>query len=158
VHVTLRVREHVWNLRSRRCFAVLSTSFERGKDRFGGRLVEFSVQGNHLHLLVEVRDKLALRRGMSGLAIRIAKGLNRLMCRRGKVFADHYHSRILRTPTEAARARAYVLGNFDHHAAQRGERGDTTGPDLLSSAGRQSRLVVEPGTWLMSVGWRRGLG
>jgi len=156
VHVTLRVLEHVWNLRARRSFAVVSACFERAKDRFGCRLIEFSVQGNHLHLLVEATDTLALRQAISGLMIGIAKRLNRLMGRRGKVFADHYHSRVLRTPTEAARARAYVLGNFAHHAAQNSGSIDDTNPDPLSSAVAGSPLVVAPRTWLMSVGWKRG--
>ena len=157
VHVTLRVREGVWSLRGTRAFAVLSRCFERAKDRLGFRLIHFSVQGNHLHLLVEARDNQALARGVQGLAVRVAKGLNKLMRRRGPVFADHYHSRVLRTPTEAARARGYVLNNFAHHAARWGEPVDGE-PDPLSSAVTGSPLVVEPRTWLMSVGWMRGVG
>jgi hypothetical protein len=79
------------------------------------------------------------------------------MGRRGPVFADHDHSRVLRTPTEAARARGYVLNNFAHHAARRAEPVDGE-PDPLSSAVAGSPLVAQPRTWLMSVGWLRGLG
>jgi REP element-mobilizing transposase RayT len=85
------------------------------------RIVHFSVQGNHIHLLIEAADNDALERGMRGLTIRVAKALNRVMARRGPVFADHYHSRIVRTPTEAARALNYVLHNHAHHAEQWGE-------------------------------------
>jgi REP-associated tyrosine transposase len=157
VHVTLRVREGVWSLRGPRAFAVLSRCFERAKDRLGFRLIHFSVQGNHLHLLVEARDNQSLARGVQGLAVRIAKGINKLMRRRGPVFADHYHSRVLRTPTEAARARGYVLNNFAHHVARWGEPVDAAVPDPLSSA-VAGALVVRPRTWLMSVGWLRGVG
>src|SRR5277367_3698281 len=85
VHVTWRMRDGVWNLRSRRCFTVLARAFWRGGDRFGFRLVHYSVQGNHLHLLVEAKDHRALSRGMNGLGVRVAKGLNRVMERSGKV-------------------------------------------------------------------------
>src|SRR5713101_4549287 len=64
VHATWRVLPHVWNLRSRRCFSRIAQSFSRGRDRFGFRLVHFSVQGNHLHLVVEAEDETALARGM----------------------------------------------------------------------------------------------
>ena len=47
------------------------------------RIIEFSVQGNHLHLIVEAENSDALSRGMQGLAIRIAKALNSLMERAG---------------------------------------------------------------------------
>ena len=48
LHVTLRMRREVWNLRTHRCFRALRWAFARGCERFGFRLVEFSVQGNHI--------------------------------------------------------------------------------------------------------------
>src|SRR5438876_2144541 len=81
VHVTLRVLPHVWNLRSRRSFRVLGAALARGGDRFGMRVCEFSIQGNHLHLIAEAADARALSRGMQGLSIRIAKRLNQMMKR-----------------------------------------------------------------------------
>jgi len=104
VHVTLRVRDEVWNLRSRRCFRALARAFAVGKERFGLRLIHFSVQGNHLHLIVEVVDAASLSRGMQGLAIRMAKRLNQVMQRTGPVFRERYHAHVLRSPTEVARA------------------------------------------------------
>jgi len=149
---------HVWNLRSRRSFRVLSRAFAGGCDRHGFRLVHYSVQGNHLHLVVEAPDESSLARGLQGLAVRIARGLNRMMGRKGKVFADRYHGHVLRTPSEVARSVAYVLGNFFVHTMRRGERIDDAEPDEYSSA-----IVVETGpplvaaarTWLLMVGWRR---
>lgn len=84
------------------------------------RVVEFSILGNHLHLVVEADHALALSRGMQGLMIRIAKTLNGLMRARGKVFADHYHSRLLRSPTELVRVLAYVGHNAWHHYGVKG--------------------------------------
>src|SRR6266849_35955 len=104
LHVTLRVAAHVWNLRSARAFRRLRSCFEKSRGRFGLRLIHFSVLGNHLHLIVEADSSEALSRGMQGLSIRIAKALNRLMSRHGRVLSDHYHSRLLRTPTELVRA------------------------------------------------------
>lgn len=116
VHVTLRVRPHVYQLRSRRCFRVVGAALLAARDRHGMRICQYSVQGNHLHLVVEARDAAALARGMKGLSVRIARGLNRLMGTRGPVLADRYHARILRTPREVRGALAYVLGNHRHHA------------------------------------------
>jgi len=104
VLVTLRVDWHVWNLRSRRCFRAIAACFERSLGRFGLRLIEFSVLGNHLHLIVEADDTESLSRGMQGLSVRVAKALNRVMGSRGRVFADHYHARLLGTPTELVNA------------------------------------------------------
>jgi putative transposase len=121
VHVTLRVLPHVWNLRSRRGLRVLGAALSRGGDRFGMRICEFSIQGNHLHLVAEADNARTLSRGMQGLAIRIAKGLNRMMGRAGKVLADRFHARILRTPTEVARVVRYVRNNRGVHRARWGQ-------------------------------------
>ncbi|TMA15497.1 MAG: hypothetical protein E6J86_05685 [Deltaproteobacteria bacterium] len=60
LHVTLRMRREVWNLRTHRCFRALRWAFARGCERFGFRLVEFSVQGNHIHCIVEAPDAKTL--------------------------------------------------------------------------------------------------
>jgi len=46
LHVTLRMRREVWNLRTHRCFRALRWAFARGCERFGFRLVEFSTTRN----------------------------------------------------------------------------------------------------------------
>ncbi|HEY6824372.1 MAG TPA: transposase [Steroidobacteraceae bacterium] len=149
MHVTLRVALRVWNLRSRRCFRVIEMSLEEARGRFGLRIIEFSVLGNHLHLVVEADNNDALSRGMQGLNIRIARALNGVMRTNGSVFADQYHPRLLRTPTELVNAIAYVLGNAEHHYGSRG-------PDRYSStACNRRRLLSHPRTWLLRMGWRR---
>jgi putative transposase len=156
VLVTWRVLPHVWNLRSERCFSRLRECFERGRDRFGFRLVHFSVQGNHLHLIVEALDERSLARGMQGLGVRIAKALNRLMRRKGTVFADHYHARQLTSPTQVANAVTYVLLNFAHHFPEEARRAAHV-RDRFSSAWRdrgRDPPVVPARTWLLRVGWR----
>jgi putative transposase len=126
VHVTWKMGPEVYGLRSRRCFSVLARAMWSGSDRFGFRLVHYSVMGNHMHLLVEANDRRALGRGMKGLGVRIARGLNRLMRRRGMVIGDRYHAHILKTPTEVKHARQYLLTNAKRHY-------DLKGPDAFTS-------------------------
>src|SRR5262245_59616748 len=99
VHVTLRAVRGLPLLRSKRVFPALRDAISIGSnDAF--RVTEFSVQTNHVHLLVEATDKRALTRGMQGLGIRLAKAINRLSGRHGRVWEDRYHARALRTPKE----------------------------------------------------------
>jgi putative transposase len=143
VLVTLRVASHVWNLRSRRCFDAIEECLADARGRLGLRVIGFSVLGNHLHLLVEADSSAALSRGMQGLGVRIAKALNRVMRRRGSVFADHYHSQLLGSPTQLVNAIAYVLGNHAHHY------GGSPENDRFSSAAydaeRRGRVLALPG-------------
>ena len=168
--VTVKLRQHLPRLRSKKERGALLTHFARGKDRFGFRLLHFAILNDHLHFVVEARDRTALSRGLQGLLIRLARGLNKLWGRKGKVFADRYHDRALKSPREVRNALVYVLGNGKKHAAQGRMIEPFTGPDRYTSApwfdGFVEALevvgienyplpVVRPRTWLAGVGWRR---
>jgi REP element-mobilizing transposase RayT len=151
VHVTVRMLPHVWNLRSRRSFAVIAKAIYVAAQRFAMRLCEFSVQGNHIHLVVEAADQAALARGMKGLGVRLARGLNKVMDkRRGQVLADRYHAHILRTPSEVKRAVNYVIHNHRKHVLERGDSLTPAFVDPYCSASRENGITLpRPHTWLL---------
>jgi hypothetical protein len=139
-------------------------------ESFGGRLVtlrtrvsatlHYSVQSDHVHVLVE-SDAVSISRRIQGLAIRLAKAVNRILGRRGRVWGDRYHSRLLRTPREVRHALVYVLQNWRKHL--RGVRGLDPRSSALWFTGWRSRSgipaapspVRAPRTWLAAIGWRR---
>jgi len=156
-------------LRRRDGYRVVRSALEAGADRFGMRVVQFSVQANHLHLICEAADRRALSRGLQGLFVRIARGLNRTLGRQGQVFGDRYHEHVLVTPREVRAALAYVLHNDRRHAERRGFRRSPWRLDPCSSA-RQFHGLVDRGpdgelladvrlpaarSWLLTTGWRR---
>lgn len=176
-HVTLRVRPGVPSLRTVPIVRELERSFRLARARPGFRLVHYSLQGNHAHLIVEARDRDALGRGMKSIAARMARAVNLIAERSGPVLADRYHLRLLSTPTEVRNAIRYVLLNARHHAAaataaQRKsirldpassarwfngwKRGTTPQPSAAEpAAGREPAPVARARTWLLAAGWRR---
>jgi REP element-mobilizing transposase RayT len=169
VHVTLKLRRDAPRLRGGRTARVLRSAIRAGSERLGLRVVHYSIQSNHVHLVCEAKDAQALSRGIQGLEIRLARRLNRAHGRTGRVWADRYHARILRTPREVRNCLVYVLGNWRHHG---GERYPAQSLDPYSSAAwfdgfREKLLPLPEGaerptatarTWLLGVGWRkRGL-
>jgi len=150
-------------------------AFEQGKERFGMRLVHYSVQGNHVHCVAEAAGRRALSRGMRGLNIRLARAVNRVLERSGRVLADRYHARALTSPREVRNVLAYVLLNRSRHARHASAASmshSSTACDLASSGAcfdgwvEPPKLPVEtieeiartrasPQTWLLRVGWRR---
>ena len=157
LHVTLRVLRSVGSLRVQRRFAKIKRAFRYGSDRFGMKLAEFSVQDDHIHLIVEAKDRHALTRGMQGLAIRIAKGVNKAIGRHGKVFGDRYHARTLGTLAEVRNAVHYVRYNFHKHHPRAAHPWLV---DVCSSAageacwhvhddGSATMVVALPVTWLL---------
>ncbi|HEY6037334.1 MAG TPA: transposase, partial [Kofleriaceae bacterium] len=104
------------------------------------RVVQFSVQRTHIHLLVEANDRLALAKGMQAFGISAAKHINALIRdeagkrRRGSVFPDRYHVKILKTPRQVRNCLTYVLNNWRHHGEDQGERCRAWHLDPFSSA------------------------
>ena len=167
VHVTLRVVAELPTLRQQKARVAIERAIRGGSDRFGFRVVHYSILKDHVHLIVEAKDARALSRGMQGLCIRMAKALNRAFERKGGVFADRYHARVLRTPKEVRAALAYVLNNLRRHGRARNHVYARGFLDPFSSARwfdgwRGVRVrpppdgpVAEGRTWLLRKGWRR---
>lgn len=169
-HVTLKIVRGLPRLRSKAEYATLRRAFVAGCDRFGFRLVHYAVLNDHLHFLVEAQDRESLSRGLQGLAIRVAKALNKLWRRKGRVFADRYHDRILRSPKEVRNALRYVLANGKKHERDGNQVRIAQPVDSYTSAPwfdgwretvswRGLELVARPvspaKTWLLEKGWRR---
>jgi REP element-mobilizing transposase RayT len=148
--VTLKIRSGLPSLRSARRYAVIRGAFAAARGLHGMRIVEFSVLGEHLHLVVEADSSVSLSRGMQGVLVRVARRLNQILGRSGALFGDHYHARLLRSPTEVTNAIRYVLANAEHHFGDRGA-------DWFSSASADgSKVRAEPRGWLLREGWKRG--
>jgi REP element-mobilizing transposase RayT len=160
VQVTVKVERGLPSLRTPAAFRLLVSAFAECGWRPSFRVVHFSVQDDHVHLLCEVTDRVALSNGMKGLGVRIARGLNRLWGRRGPVLKDRFHAHILKTPQEAHHSLFYVLANGRKHGHS------FSGLDPYSSAATfpgwkkgtvsfapRTPLAL-PRTWLLSEGWR----
>ncbi len=159
------MRPDVPSLRSVKLVREVEVSFRRACDRRRFRVVHYSLQSNHVHLLVEAGGAADLGRGMKSIGARLARAVNRVFARRGPVLADRFHHRVLRTPREVRNALAYVLLNARRHA---GRRAGVVGRVDPASSGRwfdgwtrraasilEPAAVAEPHTWMLQRGWRR---
>ncbi len=174
IHVTWRICDGVPSLRRDYLVKIMRLAFTAASNETY-RVVEFSVQGNHLHLLVEAANAVALQRGQQGLGVRLARGLNKKLKRSGKLLSTRYHARALKTPREVRNVLRYVLLNARHHADERGQDLAKHWFDPYSSAawfdGWKSRLrahadwrselvrlprpTARATTWLLTTGWRK---
>ena len=117
--VTIRVRRDVPSLRTVRLVREMERSLRAIAKRADFRVVQYSLQHDHVHLLVEAEGASALSNGMKSLAARLARAVNRVFDRRGAVLDGRYHHRALGTPREVRAALAYVILNARKHAGQR---------------------------------------
>jgi putative transposase len=166
VHVTWRVIRGLPSLRKRALAVAIGCTFRENtagnlRRRSGFQVIHFSIQPDHLHLIVEAADRRRLAAGLRGLGVWIARRVNEKLGLKGRVLKDRYHERRLATPREVRNAILYVLQNFKKHDPS---------PfvfDAWSSApwfdGWTFTLdppptrtpVAPPTTWLARTGWRR---
>jgi REP element-mobilizing transposase RayT len=168
-HITLKVRAGLPSLRSVRLVTELERSWREACERGRFRLVHYSIQGDHAHLIVEAASARDLANGLKSIAARFARAVNRIFRRTGPVFADRAHVHVLRTPREVRNAIAYVLLNARRHAAKAGQKvrrwvaqADPassgrwfTGWRTMQPRAPDPPAVADPNTWLLAVGWRR---
>ena len=176
MHVTVRLLPGLPRLRGFEAAKALRHAFVRGCNQGTFRICQFSLQGNHAHLICEAKDAAALARGMKGWKTHVTWKLNELWRkdkprRKGTVWDDRYHSTIARTPRQVRNALCYVMNNARRHREELPAW--SHGIDPFSSAwyfvgwrqhSWRSGLappegddppVAEARTWLLTDGWRR---
>ena len=184
IHVILRAVPEVGSLRRRDLYRACRLALLATIGRESCRIVHISLQGSHIHLMVEADNRMALARGMQAFQISAAKHINAALTkrarthgsaekRRGRVFNDRYHARIIRSPRQAHHSLAYVLNNWRHHGEHRDPAARTwridpfsSGPSFDGWRDLDARTIEwpityeplpvwQPKTWLLRDGWRK---
>jgi REP element-mobilizing transposase RayT len=170
-HAVMRVKQGVPKLRQGRAYRAIRKALVKCLDNEAFRVCHLSIQGTHIHFLIEAASSEALAAGMQRLNILVAKALNRELGRRGKLFAYRYHATQITSPRQARNSLAYVLNNWRRHREDETcERARLASVDPYSSAlsfdgwkGVTFAVpadftplpVAGPSTWLLRVGWRK---
>jgi REP element-mobilizing transposase RayT len=178
VHVTLRVRREAAGLRRRKQYQAIRAVMRRTGHKADFRIIHYSIQGNHFHLICEATDKRLLARGVQGFSSLVARRINQMVGRTGTFFADRYHVHALTTPTEVRNALCYVLNNWRKHGEHVDHPRWTLDPfsssDIFDGwigwhGERHADGIKRPGWmdpderspvaratfWLLTVGWRK---
>jgi REP element-mobilizing transposase RayT len=106
----------ITRLRRRDQYRAIRRALARTAHREDCRICQFSIQANHVHLIVEPRSKDGLARGMIAFKTSCARRLNGVVGRRGRVLADRYHARYLINPAQVRRA---LVSHHSSHLAGR---------------------------------------
>ena len=115
LHITMRALAGLPSFRNQRLFGAFEEAFRRTR-RPDFHIVEYSIQDNHLHLIVEADSSDALARGMKSFSVRANRLFNAALRRgRGRVWGDRYHRRDLTSPRQVRAALIYCLNNYKKH-------------------------------------------
>lgn len=175
VHITLHLEKKTANLRNSEILVEFRKAIIAAKP-FGLSVLHYSLQKNHLHMIVEAPKTDALGRGMKSFGSRFAKAIRKIIGGNGRIFAGRFHAHVLKTPTEMRRALAYVLLNYSKHtkliehiddyssgyAFQHwreliGHRVKGVMADQLRGRYRSEWPELSPPqSWMARIGWQRG--
>jgi REP element-mobilizing transposase RayT len=169
LHLVMRAFDDVPRLRSEVMLSTIREATWSVDQPSTFRLLQMSVQHNHLHLIAEAEDNAARSEAMHRLGLALARGINGSTGRKGKVFRYRYHATEITSPTQMHHAYAYVLCNWRHHGEHL--RSDAARKAMFDPYSTASRFdgwsiptpptafdpnlpVYEPQTWIARTGWR----
>lgn len=136
LHLTIKVRENKADIQNKRVLRALHHAIKRA--RFQGlKVIHYTLEFNHAHLVVEARDNKVLHRGMQAFGISIAKAINKAKQMKGTVYKHRYHLRILKTRRELKNAIQYVFGNGIKHKRSHSKL------DLYNSLPSEKRIPAD---------------
>ncbi|MBT3236341.1 MAG: hypothetical protein HN353_10355 [Bdellovibrionales bacterium] len=178
IHINIRVQEKLPNLRRKSSFKLFTKAVKRARLK-GLRVVHFSLQTNHLHLLVEADSNRQLSSGMRSLLITYSIWINRLLKRQGPLFRDRFNMEVITTPRRMKNLLNYIFKNSAKHRKHAFNQIDLYCSHLILSAQDQFRLfgrkippppishqvralalkrlaelLFPPQSWLAAVGWQ----
>jgi REP element-mobilizing transposase RayT len=107
MHVNFKYRT---TIRHKKGLSLLKRAILNARKK-GPRVIHFSLQSNHIHMILEAQDNAILTRGMRSLTVTIAKGLGK-----GRVQLERYHLHVLKTLAATRNAVHYVLFNEQKHS------------------------------------------
>ena len=132
VQITSRLISGLPLLREPAAKAIVMKAFAAGCERNGFRLCESSIQEDHLHLIVEAKDRRSLIEGLRGLFVRVARALNN---------ARKHGTIGTRTPLDRCSSGPWFRG-WQENVWVRGLRA------VL-------RPLADARTWLLCIGWKK---
>jgi putative transposase len=163
VHVTLRRAKGLPSLRTERLHHLVRDAVRETR-REGFRIAHYSVQADHVHMIVEAEHATTLTNGMRSFAVRVAVRINKRVLgrRRGRVWGDRYHRRDLTSPRQVRNTLVYVLANHLKHGETDAGLLDpcSSGPwwdgwiHILEPPPLPNP-VERAETWLLGRGWQR---
>ena len=106
LHINFKFRK---TIRNKHALKLLKRALLNARSQ-GLSVIHFSLQSNHIHLIIEAQNNHILTKGMRSLNMTFAKGLYL-----GRIQVERYHLHVLKSIQETRNAVRYVLFNKQKH-------------------------------------------
>ncbi|MDO9181155.1 MAG: transposase [Bacteriovorax sp.] len=114
LHLTIKVRANKADIKSKKILEALHHAIKRARLK-KLKIIHYTLEYNHVHLLVECNDNNILHLGMQALGISFSKAINKIKSLSGGVYKHRYHFRKLATRRELKNVFHYIINNGKKH-------------------------------------------
>ena len=114
LHLTIKVRSNKADIKSKKILKALHHAIKRARLK-KLRVIHYTLEFNHLHLLIECESHKTLHQGMQAFGISLSKAINRIKKLKGTVYKHRYHLKKLATRRELKNALHYIFNNGKKH-------------------------------------------
>lgn len=135
-HLTIKVKSNKADIQNKKILKALHHAIFRGRLK-GLKIVHYTLEFNHVHLLVEASCNRVMHSGMQALGISLAKAINRFKSLKGSVYKHRYHYRQISSPRDLKNVLHYIFHNGIKHKRTRHVL------DLYNSCLAEKRLWAE---------------
>ena len=114
LHLTIKIAKNKAGVKNKQILKVLKRAILKGRSA-GIRIIHFTLEYDHIHLLVEADCKIKLGRGMMRFGVTLAKGINHYRRDQGQVYKHRYHQRFITSRRDLKNVMNYIFHNGLKH-------------------------------------------
>ncbi len=114
LHLTVKIKKNKAEIKNKSVLAILKRSILNAR-RQGLRVIHYSLEYDHVHLLIEADNNHILGKGMQAFGVTFSKAINRLKKLTGEVYKHRYHFRRISSSKELKNVMNYIFTNGVKH-------------------------------------------
>ena len=114
LHLTVKILKEKSRLRTKPLLQILKRAIQKARAQ-GLRIHHYTLEHDHVHLIVEAQNNLELGKGMQAFGVCFAKGINKFKAFKGTAYKHRYHLRKINSARDLKTVMRYVFNNSKKH-------------------------------------------
>lgn len=114
LHLTVKIEKSKANLKNKNVLAILKKAIFNAR-RQGLKVIHYSLEYDHIHLIIEADNNRTLGKGMQAFGVTLAKAINRMRKVKGQVYKHRYHFRQITSSRQLKNVMTYIFNNGVKH-------------------------------------------
>lgn len=114
LHLTIKVKRNKADIKNKAVLAILKKAILNARLK-GLKVIHYSLEFDHVHLLIEADNNKILGKGMQAFGVTLAKAINKLWRLGGGVYKHRYHFRRITGSKDLRNVMNYIFKNGVKH-------------------------------------------